>query len=410
MKLLFCSVLFVVFFTSRLNALDNGLALTPPMGWLAWERFRCNTDCQNDPDNCISEDLFKTMADIIATEGYAQLGYDTVIMDDCWLSHERDADGKLQPDPDRFPSGIKALADYVHNLGLKFGIYEDYGNFTCAGYPGMLGNTEIDANTFAEWTVDYIKVDGCYDDPSNMDVGFPEFGYYLNQTGRPIVYSCEWPLYQSNANYTAIRETCNLWRNYHDIEDSWDSVQDIINFYGNDQEVFASFAGPGGWNDPDMLVIGNFGLSYEQSKSQMAIWAIFAAPLIMSVDLRTIKSDYKAILQNAAVIAVNQDPLGIQGRRISQAHTIDIWTKPVSPVYDDSYSYAIAFQSRRTDGMPYKLTVTLEELGLTDEAGYEITELFDGVNYGTLLPSDSFSVDVNPTGVVLIRCEVVRAS
>ncbi|RXG73717.1 hypothetical protein Avbf_00113 [Armadillidium vulgare] len=346
MKLLFCSVLFVVFFTSRLNALDNGLALTPPMGWLAWERFRCNTDCQNDPDNCISEDLFKTMADIIATEGYAQIGYDTVIMDDCWLSHERDAD--------------------------------DYGNFTCAGYPGMLGNTEIDANTFAEWTVDYIKVDGCYDDPSNMDVGFPEFGYYLNQTGRPIVYSCEWPLYQSNANYTAIRETCNLWRNYHDIEDSWDSVQDIINFYGNDQEVFASFAGPGGWNDPDMLVIGNFGLSYEQSKSQMAIWAIFAAPLIMSVDLRTIKSDYKAILQNAAVIA---------------AHTIDIWTKPVSPVYDDSYSYAIAFQSRRTDGMPYKLTVTLEELGLTDEAGYEITELFDGVNYGTLLPSDSFSVD-----------------
>ncbi|KAB7507379.1 putative alpha-galactosidase B [Armadillidium nasatum] len=141
------------------------------MGWLAWERFRCNTDCQNDPDNCISEELVKTMADILATEGYAQIGYDTVIMDDCWLSHERDADGKLQPDPDRFPSGIKALADYVHNLGLKFGIYEDYGNYTCAGYPGMLGNTEIDANTFAEWTVDYIKVDGCYDDPSNMDVG-----------------------------------------------------------------------------------------------------------------------------------------------------------------------------------------------------------------------------------------------
>ncbi|KAL7635615.1 UNVERIFIED_CONTAM: hypothetical protein RMT77_013432 [Armadillidium vulgare] len=410
MKLLFCSVLFVVFFTSRLNALDNGLALTPPMGWLAWERFRCNTDCQNDPDNCISEDLFKTMADIIATEGYAQLGYDTVIMDDCWLSHERDADGKLQPDPDRFPSGIKALADYVHNLGLKFGIYEDYGNFTCAGYPGMLGNTEIDANTFAEWTVDYIKVDGCYDDPSNMDVGFPEFGYYLNQTGRPIVYSCEWPLYQSNANYTAIRETCNLWRNYNDVQDSWNSVQGIINFYGRNRGDFASFAGPGGWNDPDMLVIGNFGLSYDQSKSQMAIWAIFAAPLIMSVDLRTIRPEFKAILQNAAVIAVNQDPLGIQGRRISQENNIDIWTKPVSPVYDDSYSYAIAFQSGRDDGMPYKLTVTVEELGLTDEAGYEIAELFDGVNYGTLLPSDSFSVDVNPTGVVLIRWEVVRAS
>jgi alpha-N-acetylgalactosaminidase len=208
----------------------------------------------------------------------------------------------------------------VHSKGLKFGIYEDYGNYTCAGYPGVLGYLRTDAQTFASWDVDYVKLDGCYAHPSDMDRGYPEFGYYLNQTGRAMMYSCSWPVYQIYAgmqpNFSSIIDSCNLWRNFDDIQDSWASVESIIDYYGNNQDVIVANAGPGHWNDPDMLIIGNFGLSYEQSKTQMAIWAILAAPLLMSVDLRTMRPEYKAILQNKKIIAVDQDPLGIQGRRI----------------------------------------------------------------------------------------------
>ncbi|XP_071512171.1 alpha-N-acetylgalactosaminidase-like isoform X4 [Panulirus ornatus] len=341
------------------RGLENGLARTPPMGWLAWQRFRCNTDCVNDPHNCISESLFMQMADIIVNQGYQELGYDIISLDDCWLARNRDSHGRLQADPHRFPSGIAALSDYMHKRGLKFGIYEDYGNFTCAGYPGILGYLQIDAQTFAEWGVDYVKLDGCYSHPVDMDQGYPLFGFYLNQTLRPMVYSCSWPVYQTYSGIT--------------------------------------------------LIIGNFGLSYEQSKSQMAMWAIFAAPLLMSVDLRTIRPEYRAILQNQAVIAVNQDSLGIQGKRIYKDKGIEIWARPITPVTQGHYSYAIAFLNRRTDGTPSEVSVTLRELGLAFPGGYAITDLFDGVHYGTVLPDKRFKVDVNPSGVVLVRCEVIKS-
>lgn len=153
-----------------------------------------------------------------------------------------------------------------------------------------------------------------------MDIGYPEFGRNLNYTGRPMIYSCSWPVYQIYSgiqpNFSSIIEHCNLWRNFDDIQDSWASLESIIDYYGNNQDQIVPNAGPGHWNDPDMLIIGNFGLSYEQSKTQFAIWAIMAAPLLMSVDLRSIRPEYKAILQNKKIIAVDQDVLGIQGRRI----------------------------------------------------------------------------------------------
>lgn len=227
-----------------------------------------------------------------------------------------------------------------------------------------------------------------------------------------MVFSCSWPFYQIHSrmqpNYTAIINTCNLWRNFDDIQDSWESVQRIIDYYGDNQDDIVPNAGPGHWNDPDMLIIGNFGLSYEQSKSQMAMWTIFAAPLLMSVDLRTIRPEYKAILQNKAVIAVNQDPLGLQGKRIYKDKGIEIWARPITPISGIHYSYAIAFLNRRTDGTPSEISVTLRELGLASPEGYAITDLFDGVHYGTVLPDKRFKVDVNPSGVVLVRCEVAK--
>ncbi|KRT82542.1 hypothetical protein AMK59_3795 [Oryctes borbonicus] len=250
---------FVVFsiLISTACGLDNGLALTPPMGWMTWQRFRCITDCVIYPTECISEELIKNMADLMVSEGYLAAGYEYIIVDDCWMAKERDENGRLKPDPDRFPSGIKALADYVHSIGLKFGIYEDYGTKTCAGYPGIIGHLETDAQTFADWEVDYIKLDGCYNNRSTMVDGYVEFGKLLNRTNRPIVYSCSWPAYEEplgiKSDYQKLVETCNLWRNWDDIEDAWTNVTNILKWFSSNQDRVANYSGPGHWNDPDMV-------------------------------------------------------------------------------------------------------------------------------------------------------------
>ncbi|OWR51973.1 Alpha-N-acetylgalactosaminidase [Danaus plexippus plexippus] len=270
-------------------------------------------------------------------------------------------------------------------------------------------DTRPDASTFASWGVDYVKLDGCYALPVDMDHGYPEFGRQLNLTGRQMVYSCSWPVYQIYAglqpNFSSIIEHCNLWRNFDDIQDSWASVESIIDYYGNHQDVIVPNAGPGHWNDPDMLIIGNFGLSYEQSKTQFAIWAILAAPLLMSVDLRTIRPEYKAILQNRKIIEVDQDPLGIQGRRIYKHRGIEIWSRPIIPIHGQYYSYAVAFLNRRTDGTPSDVAVTLKELGLNNPAGYRVEDLYEDVDYGVLSPATKIKVKVNPSGVVILRAD-----
>lgn len=380
-------------------ALDNGLARTPPMGWMTWQRFRCNTDCKNDPENCISEHLIREMADKMVSEGYLAAGYEYLIVDDCWLSHKRDANSKLQPDPDRFPSGIRKLADYVHSKGLKFGIYEDYGTLTCGGYPGSIDHLELDANTFAEWTVDYVKLDGCYADVKVMDKGYPEMGYYLNKTNRPMVYSCSWPAYQVFAkidpNYKSIAEHCNLWRNFDDIDDSWDSVMTITEWFATNQDELSVVHGPGHWNDPDMLIIGNYGLSYNQAKSQMALWAILSAPMIMSVDLRTMKPWFKEILQNKNLIGINQDKLGTWGKRILTINNIQIWSKPMS-----GDRTAFVFLNPQPYGTPSNVQVTLKDLGLVNSENYNFYEMFSGDLIGQYASKDQFKAIVEPSGSV----------
>lgn len=405
------TVIVVLAYIGSGHALDNGLALTPPMGFMSWERFRCDTDCSLDPTECISENLYMSIADSMASNGYLEAGYEFVIIDDCWMATTRDENGKLQPDPTRFPSGIKALSDYVHSLGLKLGIYEDYGNFTCGGYPGILGHLQEDAQTFADWGIDYLKLDGCYSDIYDMEKGYPQMGQYLNDTGRPIVYSCSWPAYWTtenlDPNYTAIATTCNLWRNWDDIDDSWDSVLSIIDYFGDHQDELIAHAGPGHWNDPDMIIVGDFGLSYDESEVQLAIWSILAAPLLVSADLRNIKDEFKDLLLNKEVIAVDQDPLGIQGRRLSQNNGIEIWSRPLTPTSSDStyYSYAVAFLNRGSEKT--HVNTILQDIGLTYESGYNIVDLYNGDSYGTLGPQDELSVLVDPSGVIFVKATLV---
>uniref|UniRef100_A0A6J0T9K1 Alpha-galactosidase n=1 Tax=Pogona vitticeps TaxID=103695 RepID=A0A6J0T9K1_9SAUR len=392
---------FLLAFVSLSMALDNGLLRTPPMGWLAWERFRCNVDCKSDPHNCISEKLFMDMADCLATNGWRELGYVYVNIDDCWMAKERDASGQLIPDPERFPRGIKALADYVHARGLKLGIYADIGSHTCAGYPGTtLDHIEQDALTFAQWGVDMLKLDGCYSIAVEQALGYPRMSRALNATGRPIAYSCSWPAYRGGlppkVNYTLLANICNLWRNYDDIQDSWDSVLSIVDWFSANQDVLQPVAGPGQWNDPDMLIIGNFGLSDEQAQSQMALWTIMAAPLFMSTDLRVISERAQKILQNKLMIKINQDPLGIQGRRILQEKShIDVFLRPLS-----HSANALVFFSRRTD-MPYRYTSSLAQLNFTQNVVYEAQDVYTEQIISGLKVADNFTVVINPSGVVM---------
>ncbi|XP_078519154.1 alpha-N-acetylgalactosaminidase-like isoform X2 [Lissotriton helveticus] len=383
--------------------LDNGLVQTPPMGWMSWERYRCNTDCKRDPENCISEHLFKSMADRMAEDGWKELGYQYVSIDDCWSLKERDSQGRLQPDPERFPSGMKALADYVHSRGLKLGIYSDIGNYTCGGYPGTtLDTITIDANTFAEWGVDMLKFDGCYSNSSVKVIGYPKMSSALNATGRPILYSCSWPAYEGGlppeVNYTLLGEICNMWRNYDDIQDSWDSVLDIIEWYGKNQDALQPAAGPGKWNDPDMLITGDFGLSEEQSKTQMALWAILAAPLFMSNDLRTISRGARDILQNRLLLYINQDSLGRQGRLIIQKKPLEVWKRELV-----SGQYAVAFMNKGNDGTPRRYSTCLSMLNVTEcTTGYKVYEAFAKEFVGDFNMDTTLDVSINPTGVVLL--------
>ncbi|KAK7878058.1 hypothetical protein WMY93_031279 [Mugilogobius chulae] len=364
-------VLTVVPLLPLVRSNDNGLALTPPMGWMAWERFRCDVDCNDDPVNCISEKLFRDMADRLSEDGWKELGYEYVIIDDCWMNRTRDHEGKLQPDANRFPSGIAHLADYVHNRGLKLGIYADMGSFTCMGFPGTpLHRIPLDAKTFADWGVDYLKFDGCNSNALQQFLGYPWMSQALNSTGRPIVYSCSWPVYVGSlppeVNYTLLGEICHLWRNYYDIQDSWDSVQFIFDWFFNNQDYIQPAAGPGRWNDPDMLIIGNFGLSLDQ-----------------------------AILQNKAAIAINQDALGIQGRRLlKEKSQIEVYWRPLV----DSAS-TVVFLSRRSD-MPYKYHTSLSKLGYGNGT-YQVFDVFSQSQLQPLSSTQPFTVSINPSGVVM---------
>ncbi|CAH1445440.1 unnamed protein product [Lactuca virosa] len=297
--------------------LSNGLAQTPQMGWNSWNFFACN----------INETLIKETADALISSGLADLGYNYVNIDDCWEALTRDAKGQLVPDSKTFPSGIKALADYVHGKGLKLGIYSSAGVFTCQVRPASLFHENDDAATWASWGVDYLKYDNCFNLGIKPIDRYPPMRDALNSTGRTIFYSlCEWgeddpALWAGNVG--------NSWRTTDDITDTWESMTTIADL--NDK--WAAYAGPGGWNDPDMLEVGNGGMSYLEYRSHFSIWALMKAPLLVGCDVRNMTAETFEILSNKEVIAVNQDPLGIQGRKVKVSGTDDclqVWAGPLS--------------------------------------------------------------------------------
>ncbi|KAH8264286.1 hypothetical protein KR038_006086 [Drosophila bunnanda] len=422
-SLLMSLLLVAISFCCFANGLENELARTPPMGWMPFERFRCLTDCVRFPRDCISETLMKRTADLLASEGYAAAGYQYLIIDDCWMEASRDeATQELLPSSERFPSGMRFLGEYIHSLGLKFGLYHDIGEKTCMFRgPGAARHFKLDAQTFANWGVDYVKMDGCYASEAELDRGYPAFGRALNKTGRPIVYSCSWPFYKSQVgfqrapDYSLISEHCNLWRFALDIEDSLASVTNIMSRYASIQNLLTAHSGPGRWNDPDMLVLGNFHLSYDASRLQMAIWAVLAAPLIMSNDLETVRPEIKDLLQNREIIAIDQDPLGLPGKVVLKMRNIQVWARPVRPVNDfGDNSFAVAFVNhgglRACPLCPQTFDVLLYRLGLNSHTGYSVVDLFNkSHSLGLFKPNDKFSTRINPEGVTFYKFTVGRS-
>lgn len=340
-----------------LNALGyaaarNNLSRTPPMGWMSWEIFRCRVDCETEPDDCISEKLYHGQADAMAADGYLQAGYDAIHMDDCWerkVPARDPSTSKLVGDPIRFPAGMKALGDYYHSKGLKYALYTAESATTCGGYPASKDHEFLDAKTFADWGVDYMKVDGC-GGPQYYDEGYKTMGAALEASGRPIEYSCSWPAYINHGNETIQSATfikminygCNGWRNWDDIQCNWHSLGSIIDHWGDYGSSLQPFSGPGHWHDMDMLLIGSISgghdggktgtrcVSIEEEKTQMAIWSISASPLIMGNDMRKVAPDSKAILLNEHAIAVSQDPLGQMGIRLGNSNSTQIWARKLA--------------------------------------------------------------------------------
>jgi len=331
----------------------NGLAPTPPMGWNSWNHFGCNID----------ENIIKEMADAMVSSGMKDAGYAYINIDDCWMDTVRDAQGRLQADPKRFPHGIKWLADYVHSKGLKLGIYSSAGTKTCAGYPASLDHEEIDAKTFASWGVDYLKYDNCYNQGRPLIERYQAMQQALAHCGRPIVFSiCEWGL--ENPWEWAPR-LGNLWRTTGDIRDSWESVMSIL-----DQQVgLAKYAGPGHWNDPDMLEVGNGGMTNTEYRAHFSLWCILAAPLIAGNDLRHMSPETKEILTNRDMIAVDQDPLGKEGYKLQDEGDEEIWVKEMS---DGSRVVLFLNRGEHTAFM----TTDAHQAGLPDAPQYRLRDLW----------------------------------
>jgi alpha-galactosidase len=354
---------------------SSQLAQTPVMGWNSWNKFACD----------VSEQLIRETADAMVSSGMQAAGFRYVNIDDCWQI-SRAADGTIVADPTRFPSGIKALADYVQSKGLKLGVYTDAGRLTCEKRPGSLDHELQDAKTYAAWGVDYVKVDWCYAEGLDPEVQYAKFRDALAQTGRPIVFSiCNWGV---KAPWRWGPTTGNLWRTTGDIRDNYDRMSVI----GFSQDGLEKFAGPGHWNDPDMLEVGNGGMNRDEYRTHMALWALLAAPLLAGNDLRNMTPETKELLMNREVIAVDQDAKGVQGHRIWDEGPLEIWVKPLA-----EQSQAVGLFNRGESAL--NITLSLKALGMNGPA--KLRDVLDHKDLGAV--EDSYTAQVPKHGVVMLR-------
>lgn len=345
------------------------------MGWNSWNHFSCQ----------INENIIKETADALVSTGLSKLGYRYVNIDDCWAELNRDASGNLVAKKSTFPSGIKALADYVHRKGLKLGIYSDAGYLTCSKQmPGSLGHEFQDAKTFASWGIDYLKYDNCNNDESKPTDRYPVMTRALSMARRPIFFSlCEW-----GDLHPALwgAKVGNSWRTTNDINDSWESMISRADM----NEVYADYARPGGWNDPDMLEVGNGGMTKNEYIVHFSLWALSKAPLLLGCDVRNMTKETVEIVTNKEVIAVNQDSLGVQGKKVRMEGDIEIWAGPLS-----MYRVAVILLNRG----PWNISITAnwDDIGIPSKSVVQARDLWE---HKTLVErfQEKLTAQVDPHG------------
>ena len=364
----------------------DSLALTPPMGWNSWNRYHCD----------INEEIVRATADAMVEKGMRDAGYLYVVIDDCWQI-ARDEQGNIIPDPERFPSGMKALGDYIHSKGLKFGIYSDAGTKTCQKRPGSRGYEFQDARTYASWGVDYLKYDWCHTSTQDAPASYALMRQALDATGRPIVFSiCEWGTHKPWL--WGAKVGGNLWRTTEDILNCWDCTTDWggMGFIWilDKQDTLWKYAGPGHWNDPDMLEVGNSGLTLEESRAHFSLWCVLAAPLMAGNDIIHMPPEVQEILTNREVIAVDQDSLGRQGRKVKDLGDLEVWAKELR-----DGSRAVVFFNRSEK--PDLLSVCWDQIGFPANARVKVRDLWQHKDVGVF--QGSYMVEVPRHGAVMIR-------
>jgi len=384
-RTIFLLVLFLSFAAPSLCQ-SPSVAATPPMGWNSWNHFADKVD----------DATIRAQADAMVSSGMRDAGYIFINIDDTWEGR-RDAQGFIHPNS-KFPD-MKALADYVHSKGLKIGIYSSPGPKTCAGYEGSYGHEEQDAETYASWGIDYLKYDLCSLQDQMKQAGSPEAAHQimvdayvkmrdaLRSTGRPIVYSfCQ---YGFDAVWRwGAQAGGNLWRTTGDIKDNYDRMAEI----GFGQAGLAKYAGPGHWNDPDMLEVGNGGMSEMEYRTHMSLWAILAAPLLAGNDLTHMSPQTLALLTNREVIAIDQDPAGKQGDRFSAEGPMEIWARNLA-----DGSKVVGLFNRQDH--PLALQADFQALGFSGPV--HVRDVWEARDLGSM--SAPYKVRVPGHGVILLR-------
>jgi alpha-galactosidase len=374
------------------------LAQTPPMGFNTWNTFQVN----------INEQMLRDMVDTYVSSGMRDAGYTYFVLDDGWMAMDRDANGSLIADPKKFPSGMKALADYVHSKGLKFGIYNCAGTKTCGGFPGTHGYEYQDARLYASWGVDYLKFDWCNTDSINAKDAYTTMSRAIRAAGRPMIFSlCEWG---DHKPWLWAKEVGQLWRTTGDIHagfvdnlsmGSWSSLS-VLNILDK-QVAIRQYAGPGHWNDPDMLEVGK-GMTFDEDKAHFSLWCMLAAPLIAGNDLRKMSDQTKEILTNKEVIAIDQDSLGVEGFRYYSFDGLEIWVKPLT-----GNNLAVCFLNRSSreqniyyDWKDHEITDGVSKIDIDfNKTAYSLRDLWLKKDIGTT--NKTFKQTIGSHQVVMLK-------